>query len=181
MVVECIFSNDPKPRFFLKFRLVAVLGTGGHSAMMVMAEPEVEAVAGLGGLAELWEGYSLIRQQARQNDSLLKWPTAETVGIPSMSLICNELQWNHVSMFALNLCNQFLWNNQKIGLLKFNLNLGFLNLGLLWTKMRKCCAPLRSVGSKYLTLKRLVMSLAHHLFIWLLRRYLECIRQKNIM
>lgn len=69
---------------------MAVLGTGGHSAMMVMAEPEVEAVAGLGGLAELWEGYSLIRQRARQNDSLLKWPTAETVGIPSMSLICNE-------------------------------------------------------------------------------------------
>lgn len=72
---------------------MAVSGTGDHSAMMVMAEPEpeaTEAVAGLGGLAELWEGYSIIRQRARQNDSLLKWPDAETVGIPSMSLICND-------------------------------------------------------------------------------------------
>lgn len=44
------------------------------------------SLAGLTGLAENWEACSSIRVRARKLSSLLEWPSAETIGVPSMTL-----------------------------------------------------------------------------------------------
>ena len=46
---------------------------------------------GLTGLAERWESCLVIRQKARRTSSLLEWPCAKTVGVPSMSLVCKKV------------------------------------------------------------------------------------------
>lgn len=44
--------------------------------------------ATLEGLAEAWEESLSIRQRVRRVGSLLEWPSANAVGVPSMTLCC---------------------------------------------------------------------------------------------
>ena len=52
---------------------------------------ECDDSVGLLGLAERWESILAIRQRARRETSILDWPSAETVGVCSMILVCNYL------------------------------------------------------------------------------------------
>lgn len=51
------------------------------------ADPEV-GDATLEGLAEAWEESLSIRRRVRNIGSLLEWPSANAVGLPSMTLYC---------------------------------------------------------------------------------------------
>lgn len=46
--------------------------------------------ASLDGLAEKWESCLGVRKRSRKCHSLLEWPSADSVGVPSMILECTN-------------------------------------------------------------------------------------------
>ena len=73
------------------------------------------SLAGLTGLAEQWEGCLSIRMRARRLGSLLEWPSAETIGVPSMTLDgmktkrgMKRTPSQHVTLFQTSLNHWFL-------------------------------------------------------------------------
>ena len=56
----------------------------------------------LDGLAAAWEDVSNVRRGARETGHLVRWPTPETVGIPSMHHVCRN---RHPLACALSLAN----------------------------------------------------------------------------
>lgn len=48
----------------------------------------------LEGLADAWEMDASIRQSARYNGQLVKWPNPDSVGLPSMNLVQTLNKYN---------------------------------------------------------------------------------------
>lgn len=85
----------------------------------VMDEQPDTSLAGLTGLAENWEACP-IRMRARRLVSLLEWPSAETIGVPSMTLDgmktkrgMKRMPSQHVTLFQTSLDHWFLTRGIK--------------------------------------------------------------------